>query len=148
MYEMESDDLLDGPEGFRSDIERFFTHFSQWKHPQAFFEKAWKPHCDVYESEECYHVVLELSGVSEESVEVLLQGRTLVVRGERPSVRNPHYQTVHLMEINFGRFERALELPQAVDQDRTTATYRQGFLIVELPKLGRGKSRDIRIVQT
>ncbi len=148
MHEMSFEELADDPEGFRSDIERFFTHFAQWKSPQVIFGKAWRPRCDVYESDRSYHVVVELAGVSEDSVEVLLQGRTLVIRGERPSLHASRYQRVHMMEIDFGRFERALELPLPVDEDRTTATYRQGFLIVELPKISREKGRDIRIVQT
>jgi len=147
MHETDQDEWADGPEEFRSDIERFFTHFAQWKRPQVIFGKAWKPHCDVYESDESYHVVVELAGVPEDSVEVLLQGRTLVVRGERPSPPSSGCHRVHMMEIDFGQFERALELPLPVDQDRTTATYRHGFLLIELPKLGREKSRDIRIVK-
>ena len=42
------------------------------------------------------------------------------------------------LEIYFGPFERTVSLPHniAVDRERLTANYRDGFLVVLLPKLG------------
>ena len=41
---------------------------------------------------------------------------------------------VHHMEIDHGRFYRAMKLPHDVDIGAISATYRNGFLYVELPK--------------
>ena len=147
MHEVKVFRKMDGPESIQHDIERFFNHFAQWKRPQAFFEKAWKPFCDVYECPKCLHVIVELAGVSGDEVEVVLQGRTLIIRGDRPQPQPEEYRTVHQMEINFGRFERVLELPHPVDQEATTAAYRNGFLFIELPKVERSSSKGIHIVQ-
>ena len=147
MHEVKVSRRMDGPESIQHDIERFFNHFAQWKRPQAFFEKAWKPYCDMYECPRCLHVIVELAGVSVDEVEVLLQGRTLIIRGDRPQPQPDEYGTVHQMEINFGSFERVLELPHPVDQEATAAAYRNGFLFIELPKVERGSGRGIHIVQ-
>jgi HSP20 family protein len=147
MHEVKVTGKKDSRESIQNDIERFFNHFAQWKHPQAFFEKAWKPYCDIYESAEHFHVIVEISGVAEDEVEVMLQGSTLIIRGDRPQAQPPEYRTVHQMEINFGRFERALELPHPVDEDGTTASYRNGFLFINLPKLQGRTVRGIHIVQ-
>ncbi len=147
MYEVKVSGRMDGSESIQRDIERFFNHFAQWKHPQAFFEKAWKPNCDVYECPKRLHVIVELAGVSGDEVEVLLQGRTLIIRGDRPQPQPDEYGAVQQMEIHFGRFERVIELPQPVDQEATSAAYRNGFLFIELPKVERSGGRGIRIVQ-
>jgi HSP20 family protein len=147
MHEVKIAGKMNGRESIHNDIERFFNHFAQWKRPQAFFEKAWKPYCDIYESSGCLHVIVEISGVSESEVEVMLQGRTLIIRGDRPQAQPPEYQTVHQMEINFGRFERVLDLPHPVDEEATTATYRNGFLFITLPKIAANTGRGIHIVQ-
>ena len=148
MHEVKILRKMDSPESIQHDIERFFNHFAQWKRPQAFFEKAWKPYCDIYESPECLHVIVEISGVAGDEVEVILQGsRTLIIRGDRPQAQPPDCQTVHQMEINFGRFERVLDLPHPVDQEATTATYRNGFLFIVLPKMEGEAGKGIHIVQ-
>ena len=44
----------------------------------------------------------------------------------------------HQMEIAHGRFERVLALPQEVDAERITATYKDGFLYITIPRLPAG----------
>jgi len=38
------------------------------------------------------------------------------------------------MEIRFGRFEIAVEIPFTVDMEKATAEYKDGFLTIVLPK--------------
>ena len=45
---------------------------------------------------------------------------------------------IHLMEIDHGAFCREVELPQDVDRERISATYRNGMLWIELPKVTPG----------
>jgi HSP20 family protein len=144
--EIKIENDLKSMDDFQADIERFFTHFSQWKRPSAFFEKAWKPYCDIYESEGHLHVIVEISGVSEDEVEAILENRTLIVRGNRPQVHPRETKYTHQVEINFGKFERTLELPFDVDAEKTTATYRNGFLHILLPKL-KNTSKEIHIIE-
>jgi HSP20 family molecular chaperone IbpA len=45
---------------------------------------------------------------------------------------------IHLMEIDHGSFCREVELPEDVDRERISATYRNGMLWIELPKVTPG----------
>ncbi len=131
---------------FHSDIERFFNQFTQWKRPSVFFEKAWKPYCDIYESDKYLHVIVEISGVAEDEVEAILDGRHLIIRGNRPQVHPKETRYTHQVEINFGKFERIIELPYEVDSEETSATYNNGFLYVKLRKAEPGVIRGIHII--
>jgi HSP20 family protein len=75
---------------------------------------------------------VELPGVDPESVEVSASGRLLVIGGarERPKVPGARYQA---MEIEYGVFERRVELGEDVDSTEATATYERGMLKVVLP---------------
>ncbi len=137
----EFDEILN----MRSDMERFFSHMPRWKKPSAVFEKAWKPLCDVYECPDHFTVVLELAWVDESEVEVVLHGRVLTVRGQRRQFRPQNMSTAHMLEINYGEFERKLELPVDIDADATRAVYRRGFLEITLPKLKRDRLREVDI---
>jgi len=138
-------DEYDDAVTMRNDMERFFSQLPRWKKPSAIFEKAWKPLCDVYECADHFSVIMELAGVDEEKVEVTLHGRVLAVRGRRKQ-RKPHgMSNTHLLEINYGDFERILELPTDVDPDATRAIYRRGFLEIILPKLKEEKLRGVDV---
>jgi HSP20 family molecular chaperone IbpA len=39
------------------------------------------------------------------------------------------------MEIRFGKFEIAVEIPVKVNIEKATAGYRDGFLVIMLPKV-------------
>jgi len=137
----ENDDLIDR----RGDMERYFRHVAYWKKPSAVFEKAWKPLCDVYECPEHFTVVVELAWVDEDKVEVNLHGRVLSIRGHRRQFRPTDMNNTYMLEINYGDFERVLELPTDIDADATRAIYRRGLLEIILPKLKRDKLRGVDI---
>jgi HSP20 family protein len=46
-----------------------------------------------------------------------------------------HKMRVHLMEIDHGPFTREVELPPDADRAGITATYRNGMLWIEIPKV-------------
>ena len=127
-----------GPEELQWEVEKFFTHLGRWKRPVVFFEKAWKPNCDVYETADEIVVLAEISGVSVEDTEIILDGNNLVLRGIRQERVSSHRENYHQMEINFGPFERALVLPALANADKASATYEDGFLEIRMPKVKKG----------
>jgi len=95
---------------------------------------GFRPQCDCYRTEEppALHVVVELPGVDPATVQVLVLDRSLVVRGtrERPQPKGARY---HQVEIEYGPFQRRIELAEDVDGRAASATYAAGMLRVELP---------------
>ncbi|MEA2178357.1 MAG: hypothetical protein QOG77_1654, partial [Solirubrobacteraceae bacterium] len=73
------------------------------------------------------------------------EGRVLKLSGLRrpPSAEGAVYQQ---LEIEHGRFGRAVDLGVEVDPDAATASYHDGLLRVELPLLRpQSKSRTVPI---
>lgn len=71
----------------------------------------WHPPVDVFETDEDLWVFVALPGVDPRSVEVVLEGATLGVRGERSMPAQAQGAFLHRLEIPQGRFERRIELP-------------------------------------
>jgi len=93
---------------------------------------VWSPPTDVYEAEEAYVVRVEIAGMREEDFEVQLENNTLLISGSRPDFTERRaYQQ---MEIRFGKFATALNLPGPVNVEQARAEYKNGFLTVVLPK--------------
>ena len=77
-------------------------------------------------------VVVEVPGADADSIRVVLDGRRLVLSGERLRPRSAH-QVWYRSEVEDGPFEREVSLAFYVDAGRASATYERGLLRVALP---------------
>ena len=93
---------------------------------------VWSPPTDEYETETAYVVRVEIAGMREEDFEVLLENDTLLISGSRSDF--PDRRAYQQMEIRFGKFATSVNIPGPVDVDQAHAEYKDGFLIVVLPK--------------
>jgi HSP20 family protein len=90
-------------------------------------------------------VTAELAGVDIDELELEVQGRTLILAGQRrpAAVEGDVYQQV---EIGRGRFRRTIELGADVEADQARARYEDGMLRVELPLAQAGlRTRTVPI---
>lgn len=92
----------------------------------------WSPPTDVYETEQNYVIKVEIAGMRDEDFDVAYENNTLLISGYRPD-RNER-RAYHQMEIRFGRFELAVEIPVPVSLEKATAEYKDGFLTIMLPR--------------
>ncbi len=136
---------LAGPEDLHREMERFMAYVGRSKRQVFRFEKAWRPRCDVSESEGEFIVVFDLAGVSAESVSIEVEGHTLLLRGVRKEPGGASGRRFYMMEINYGIFEREIPLPAQVETDGATARFKDGFLEVRLPKLPARGPREVDI---
>jgi len=68
-----------------------------------------------------------------------------VVRGEKRLDREPSRGRYQVTECAYGRFERAIALPEAVRTEGASARYRNGVLQVELPNDPGRRRQTIRV---
>lgn len=119
----------------QGEIQELFADL--WQMPAfAGQRRGFRPQCDCFRTDDppTLHVVVELPGVDPDTVEVSAAGRMLTVAGqrERPKPAGARYQS---MEIDYGSFQRRIELGEEVDVTRATALYERGMLKLVLPVL-------------
>ena len=117
----------------QGEVQELFADL--WQVPGfAGLRYGFRPQCDCFRTDDppTLHVVVELPGVDPGSVDVSAAGRTLTIAGtrERPKVAGARYQS---MEIDYGSFQRRIELGEEVDAGRAAATYERGMLRLVLP---------------
>ncbi len=96
---------------------------------------SWEPPVNVVETDESLWVISALSGVAADRVSVRLEGRELVIAGERPLPQCCHDGELKLWEIPLGRFERRLRLvggehPLSVGE----IAFQDGLLTIQIRK--------------
>ena len=109
----------------------------------AEIERAdWIPAADVYEDEREYLLALDLPGIRREALDVSLDEGRLVIRGERAAAQGLHTRRA---ERPQGRFVRTFSLPDAVDRASISADYKDGVLLLHLPKRDERQGRRLKI---
>lgn len=96
--------------------------------------RTWTPPTDIYETENDIHIKMELAGVQEKDIEVRLSRGYLIVRGKREDQSNVQKENYHLMEIQYGSFERVFVLPEIFSPEDVSAHFENGFLTIILKK--------------
>ncbi len=103
------------------------------------------PRVDICETTEGLVLSFEIPGIDRGDIEILVQGAYLTVSGIRQEPSAPGCMRWHQMEIVYGPFERVVALPEAIDPERILATYRDGFLRIEIPRgASAGSSHHVR----
>jgi HSP20 family protein len=99
--------------------------------------ERWRPAINAYRCGDRFIICVDLAGVDKAAVQVLAEPHRLTIRGQRPPPEPPCGQSqpvqVLEMEVDYGPFERVLELPAEVDPRRVSAEHREGLLWVNLP---------------
>jgi len=102
----------------------------------------WIPAADVYEDEREYTLALDLPGIRREGLDVSLDDGRLTIRGERAQAEGVG---VRRTERPHGRFVRTFSLPDAVDRHGITADYKDGVLLLRLPKRTEQPAHRLKI---
>ncbi len=106
---------------------------------------TWHPHTDVHESATAYLLKIELAGMRDAEIEVLVDDGRLVVRGNRTEHPHEDVERVHELGINYGLFQLDFALPQQIQAEEINARYDDGFLYITVPKRPREQREPRRI---
>ena len=106
---------------------------------------VWHPPTDVYEKENHLVVVVEIAGMRDGDFNVQLQGQRLIISGSRERPAQSADCAFHQLEIPFGEFRTEVSVPWPVARDEVTASYRDGFLRVELPHAPAQKIQIVNV---
>ena len=99
---------------------------------------------NVWETSEGYQAALVAPGLVEDAISVTVHEDLLVIEGELrfsvPEGAKPVWQ-----EFGPSKFRRSLRLGTAVDADRVAAVYKNGLLLVTMPKAEHARPRQIPV---
>ncbi len=107
--------------------------------------RGWQPAVDMYETENAYLLYAELAGATRETLQVVVEGRSIRISGVRQLPDHHSIACIHQLEMELGPFQRRLPLPAAVEVDEVHSSYTHGMLLVVLPKKKKKPRRTISI---
>lgn len=105
----------------------------------------WSPRVDIVETEKSFQIKAELPEIKKEDVKVTIDNGALTVQGERKQEKEEKGKKFHRVERHFGSFMRSFTLPENVDQENVTASFKDGMLTLELKKVEPIKPKGIEV---
>jgi HSP20 family protein len=110
-----------------------------------FSAKAWAPAVDVREDENEVVVHAELPGVKQGDIDIEVTGDTLTIRGERKFEETEKKNSYIRVERTYGTFQRSFAIGVPIENDKVTATFKDGVLTVQLPKSEAVKPKKVTV---
>jgi HSP20 family protein len=100
---------------------------------------------EIYDDDDKVVVRLEAPGMTADDFSVEIVENYLLIRGQKNIEREYQNRRYHVLECAYGRFERAIPLPEEVNPDEAKARYKHGVLKVELAKVTALRRHTINV---
>jgi HSP20 family protein len=128
----------------RREMDSLLDRFSG-ERPIEWLKGEWVPSLDVCETKDKVVVKAEAPGIDPKDIGISLSNGVLTLKGEKKKEREEKDESYHLIERGYGSFSRSVRLPAEVQEDKVTASYKDGVLTITLPKTEQAKERAIKI---
>jgi HSP20 family protein len=134
---------------FSEEMDRWFAQqgLGRGGHSLAAGGGLFAPAVEVFEREGTFVVRADLPGLTKDDVRVEVTDNTLLLEGERRSEHDDQQGGVVHSERHYGMFRRQIPLPDGVNAEQATATFKDGVLEVTMPapqRQARGRRIDIQ----
>ena len=128
-------------------IEELFAEL--WRLPGFTARRGgYRPPADCFRTDDppAVTVLVDLSGIDPEDVEIAVSERTVSISGLRRRPRHEGRVSYRQMEIEYGAFCRRVALAEDVDPDRAEAHYDRGQLRIVMPLAQKPRTGRVLIV--
>jgi HSP20 family protein len=146
------------------DIERLFSDYDYgrvgfglqspragnldpWRVESRLAEASWVPLVETFRKGGNIVVRADLPGLTKDDIDVEIDDDVLTIAGERSDETRDERDDFYRTERSYGRFFRAIPLPEGVEADKIDATFKDGVLEVTIPapKVTTPKNRQVKI---
>lgn len=134
-----------GPRTLRDEMDRLFDDFFGIVPAQRERGAVWSPSVNVREDTDNFYIEAELPGMSKDDIQLEVEHNMLSIKGERTFEKKEEGENYHFVERSYGSFYRSFTLPKNVDGEAIGAEYKDGVLIVTVPKKEEVKPKKVEI---
>ncbi len=136
-HDLQTYDPLDVFEEMRRSFESFFDLPASGRHGQ--------PAVDIRQEEDRYVLEADIPGLTEKDIDIQIDRDVLTFSSRREEKKEERMEGYLVQERRRSRFQRSFVLPSDVDRERIEAHFRDGMLVIDLPRTEKTKPRQIPV---
>ena len=133
-------DFLSIHDDFDKLVKDFFG-----RKPELTERFQWSPEVDIIEKKDKFLIKADLPGLDKKDIDISIDNNILSIRGEKKQEKKEEDENHLYIERNYGSFCRSFSIPTEVDIDKIDAGFKNGVLLMELPKLPEEKSQSKKV---
>ncbi|MDH3527592.1 MAG: Hsp20/alpha crystallin family protein [Gammaproteobacteria bacterium] len=139
------------------DMERWFEelgrrgwlHPVNWEWPRSFEARApfegKTPKVDMIDRDMEITIRAELPGVEKDNLDITVSDHNVTIKAQTQYEEKEEQEEYYRHEMSHGEYQRTLELPVTVDEQKAKATFKNGILELRLPKMEKTPRRQVRV---
>lgn len=127
----------------RHQLDRLFddiTNVANLEEPNL-----WSPAVEIIDQEDALTIKACLPGIKQEDIDITATRHTLTIKGEHQSQTQDSKDKYYHSEFTYGKFVRNLKLPIPIQNEKVTATLKDGILILTLPKVESMVDKAVKV---
>ncbi len=103
------------------------------------------PAVDIYDKKDAIVLKAEIPGVDKKDISISISEDEITIQGEVKREEEVKEHDYYRCERAYGSFSRTIPLPTTIDKEKAKATYKDGVLVVTLPKSEAAKPKELKV---
>lgn len=128
-------------ETLRRQMDHVFDELTQTTND----ESSWTPAVELKDNGEALLLRAQLPGIDAKDLDIQVTKEAVSLSGEHRHSHKTQEDGFFRSEFRYGKFQRVIPLPVAVQNDRVAADYKDGVLSLTLPKVEEVRNKAVKI---
>ncbi|MBW4573812.1 MAG: Hsp20/alpha crystallin family protein [Aphanothece sp. CMT-3BRIN-NPC111] len=129
-------------ETLRRQMDQMFDDLAT---PDSHYSTNWKPAIELQDTEENLILRAEIPGVEGKDIDIHVTREAVALSGEHRYENKASERGYFRSEFRYGKFQRVISLPVAIQNDRVKAEFNNGILTLTLPKVTEARRTVVKI---
>ncbi|OKH17411.1 Hsp20/alpha crystallin family protein [[Limnothrix rosea] IAM M-220] len=119
-------------ETVQTQMNRILDELAGWQSDE---KAAWRPSVELLDGDTELTLKAALPGIAKDDIDISLTRESIRISGEYNYQKEDHDKGVYHSEFRYGKFDRSIVLPVAIDHENVSADFADGVLTLTLPKV-------------
>lgn len=106
---------------------------------------TWKPAIELQDTEDSLILRAQIPGIEAKDLDIRISREAVVITGERRYEKKEQEGGYVRSEFRYGNFQRVISLPVAIENDRVQSEFKDGVLMLTLPKVMEARDRVVKL---
>lgn len=126
----------------RRQFDQVFDEFAQTTTSE---QSTWAPAIELKDSGDALVLRAQLPGIEAKDLDIQVTREAVSIAGEHRHEQQTEEQGFFKSEFRYGKFQRVIPLPVAVQNDQVQADFTNGILNLTLPKVVEARNHVVKV---
>ena len=129
-------------ETLRRQMDRMFEELAQVNRESG---GNWTPAIELHDNENNLTLRAEIPGVEGKDLDIQVTRETVSISGEHRYEKQSEENGFYHSELRYGKFQRTVQLPVPIQNDKVEAEFKNGILSLTLPKAEELQKKVVKV---